>query len=222
MDGRYIEGYALEVTYKPASPIGHQGPFHVPSEPIVEYPRTLWSPNSIHSVPNVPTMPTTPPMSMPNMFMSALSSPQMALWPFPSSPVAPPLSQMGMDVPAIQPDSPPMSMPMNAPAPTVAPEPSPPPPYSALPPISEEDHPIDFADAFYSPAPYDPCNLFIKNLDDEVVANQADLEILFSEFGIITSAFLATYGPKDPSHPPVSKGFGFVAFARPDEAELAR
>jgi RNA recognition motif. (a.k.a. RRM, RBD, or RNP domain) len=129
---------------------------------------------------------------------------------------------MGMDVPAIQPDSPPMSMPMNAPAPTVAPEPSPPPPYSALPPISEEDHPIDFADAFYSPAPYDPCNLFIKNLDDEVVANQADLEIFFSEFGIITSAFLATYGLKDPSHPPVSKGFGFVAFARPDEAELAR
>ena len=140
----------------------------------------------------------------------------MAMWPFPTSPVVtPPLAP-------ITTDGIPTSPPMTTPTPTVAPEPSPPPPYSALPPIPEsEDHLID-ADAFYRPAPYDPCNLFIKNVDDEVVANQADLEALFSEFGTITSAFLATYAAKDVSHPPVSKGFGFVAFARPEDADLAR
>jgi len=140
----------------------------------------------------------------------------MAMWPFPTSPVAtPPLAPTTTD-------GIPTSPPMTAPEPTIAPEPSPPPPYSALPPIPEsEDHLIG-ADAFYRPAPHDPCNLFIKNLDDEIVANQADLEALFSEFGTITSAFLATYAAKDASHPPVSKGFGFVAFSRPEDADLAR
>lgn len=120
------------------------------------------------------------------------------------------------------------------PVPTVAPEPSPPPPYSALPPIPEASpesssntvsparDPATEIDTIPPKTPYDPCNLFIKNLDDEVIATQHDLESFFSAYGTIASAFLATYAPKDDSAIPVSKGFGFVAFSRPQEAENAR
>ena len=49
MDGRYIEGYAAEVCYKPAIPVPHQGPYGVPpSDPNADYappppPRSMWS-----------------------------------------------------------------------------------------------------------------------------------------------------------------------------------
>jgi RNA recognition motif-containing protein len=108
---------------------------------------------------------------------------------------------------------------MSAPTPTVAPEPSPPPPYSALPQVPEiEDQP----DLELEKTHTDPCNLFIKNLDDEVIVTQRDLENLFGEYGTITSAFLATHPTKDSYTQAVSKGFGFVAFSRPQEADLAR
>ena len=71
-------------------------------------------------------------------------------------------------------------------------------------------------------APSDPCNLFVKNLDDEVIVTQRDLEALFAPFGTITSTFLATYAPKNERTLPVSKGFGFVAFSRSQEAEAAK
>ena len=136
------------------------------------------------------------------------------LWPYPSPPI--------VDIPP----RPPITQPLPS---TPAPEPSPPPPYSALPLIQETQSHETLApridvplDAISPKAPSDPCNLFVKNLDDEVVSTQRDLEKLFCEFGTITSAFLASYTPKDSSTPPVSKGFGFVAFSRAQEAELAK
>jgi hypothetical protein len=211
MDGRYIEGYAAEVSYKPALPVPHQGPY--PSDPSIDYsppppPRSMWSgPLG----PNPFIAPLLPPIAPP--------PPDFSMWPFSSPPV--------MDVvPRIQSASPPMT----APTPTVAPEPSPPPPYSAIPPIPEiESHEglvpqmgDTRLESFPGKTPCDPCNLFVKNLDDEVIVTQRDLESLFSEYGTITSAFLATYVPKDSSFLAISKGFGFVAFSRPQEADLAK
>ena len=224
MDGRYIEGYAVEVSYKPAIPVPHQGPYGIPpSEPNIDYPPPL-PPMPIHvppprgmwsgpSGPNPFVAPPLPPIAPPQ------PPPNFTMWPFSSPPI--------IDVvPRMRTASPPMT----APTPTVAPEPSPPPPYSALPLIPE----IESHEGFTPPigdttlespsgkTPFDPCNLFIKNLDDEVIATQRDLENLFSEYGTITSAFLATYAPTDSSSLAVSKGFGFVAFSRPQEADLAK
>ena len=223
MDGRYIEGYAVDVSYKPTIPFPHQGgPYGVPpSEPNIDYPppppmpihvpppRHMWSnppgPNPFIASPLPPIAPPQPP-------------PNFAIWPFSGPPA--------VDVvPRRQSASPPMT----APTPAPAPEPSPPPPYCALPPIPELESQGGFTPptgetTLESPSgktPWDPCNLFIKNLDDEVIATQRDLENLFSEYGTITSAFLATYPPKDSSLA-VSKGFGFVAFSRPQEADLAK
>jgi RNA recognition motif. (a.k.a. RRM, RBD, or RNP domain) len=219
MDGRFIDGYALDVTYKPAIPIP-SGPYNVQSPqarldypstmtlPIAPHPRNMWSgppgPNPFVAPPLPPIVPPQPPANLP-------------MWHFASPPVV-----------DISPQIPPSAAVMVTPSATPAPEPSPPPPYSPMPPIPEIDQPV-FSGAIDTPVdtippkvPNDPCNLFIKNLDDEVVATQRDLEKLFSDFGTITSTFLATYAPKDPSTHPVSKGFGFVAFSNAQEAEAAK
>lgn len=65
--------------------------------------------------------------------------------------------------------------------------------------------------------PADPANLFIKNLDDAVISNAEDLKAIFMPYGPITSSFLATY----PSSV-ISRGYGFVAFAKPEDAAAAK
>ncbi|CAF1620209.1 unnamed protein product, partial [Didymodactylos carnosus] len=59
---------------------------------------------------------------------------------------------------------------------------------------------------------YEGLNLFIKNLDDTIDDERLKKE--FDKFGTVTSAKVMTDGRR-------SKGFGFVSFAKPDEAERA-
>ncbi|EPX71287.1 poly(A) binding protein Crp79 [Schizosaccharomyces octosporus yFS286] len=66
-------------------------------------------------------------------------------------------------------------------------------------------------------APVDPCNLYVKNLDDTVISTKDQLEALFSPFGNITSSMLACYPNSG-----ISKGYGFVAFHRIEEAIAAK
>lgn len=214
MDGRYIEGYALEVSYKPAIPIPRPG-VNIPvaqidySQATISPPQPLWT-----------AAPRPSPYQPPPFTPVPGPEPPFPPWPYPSI------------VREVVPQMQPIAQVMAPPVPTVAPEPSPPPPYSALPPIPEASPESSSAtavplkdpgvDTIPPKTPYDPCNLFIKNLDDEVIATQRDLENYFAPFGIITSAFLATYTAKDDATPPVSKGFGFVAFSRPQEAEIAK
>ncbi|KAK9254241.1 hypothetical protein V1507DRAFT_456026 [Lipomyces tetrasporus] len=65
--------------------------------------------------------------------------------------------------------------------------------------------------------PIDPCNLFVKNLDDTVIITTEQLKGLFVSFGEIFSAHLATY-----PNTSVSRNFGFVAFRSPDDALKAK
>src|SRR5438270_10239041 len=221
MDGHFIDGYALEVCYKPAIPMP-QGAYNIPSpDQTVEYPAM-----PLH-LPHHPPSPmwAGPPGQNPFVPPSLPPiSPQQAtsnfrMWPIPTTSVD--------VIPPILPKAP------LAPATSaVAPEPSPPPPYSALPPIPESDTPQSSGsrtpefqvpiDSTPGKAPCDPCNLFVKNFDDEFIVTQRDLEALFAPFGTITSTFLATYAPKNERTLPVSKGFGFVAFSRSQEAEAAK
>src|SRR6202011_5948364 len=98
----------------------------------------------------------------------------------------------------------------------------------ALPPIAETDDshqdptpPTEPPTTDIPKPPGHPCNPFLKNTRDTNIETAHDLETLFSPFGPITSTFLATHAPKDDMTNPVSKGFGFVAFSRAQEAELA-
>lgn len=221
MDGRFIEGYAFEVSYKPAVPIP-QGHFNIRSpEQRVDYPvpiqmappppAQLWAGPA---GPNPFVAPPLPPISPPQQ------PPNFAMWQYANPTPMEVVQPVIRTLPALQP-----------PTPVVAPEPSPPPPYSALPPIREtgsqgsasgSPEPTPNVDTLPPKAPGDPCNLFVKNLDDEVIVTQRDLEKFFAPYGTITSTFLATYAPKDDNSQPVSKGFGFVAFARAQEAEIAK
>ncbi|EEB08149.2 poly(A) binding protein Crp79 [Schizosaccharomyces japonicus yFS275] len=65
--------------------------------------------------------------------------------------------------------------------------------------------------------PMDPCNLYVKNLDDAIISSKGQLEALFSPYGTIISSMLAVY-----ANTGISKGYGFVAFRRPEEAYAAR
>eukprot|EP00960_Hanusia_phi_P071283 767517-Hanusia_phi.AAC.3 len=58
-------------------------------------------------------------------------------------------------------------------------------------------------------------NLYIKNLDDTI--DDEKLRQTFEQFGTITSAKVM----RDKDRPEVSKGFGFVCFAQPEEATRA-
>ncbi|EPY53428.1 poly(A) binding protein Crp79 [Schizosaccharomyces cryophilus OY26] len=66
-------------------------------------------------------------------------------------------------------------------------------------------------------APPDPSNLYVKNLDDTVISTKDQLEAIFSPFGNITSSMLACYPNSG-----ISKGYGFVAFHRIEEAIAAK
>ena len=65
--------------------------------------------------------------------------------------------------------------------------------------------------------PMDPCNLFVKNLDDNVVGTAEDLQAIFEKFGPVASAHLVTFDESK-----ISKGFGFVAFTKAEDAARAK
>lgn len=65
--------------------------------------------------------------------------------------------------------------------------------------------------------PADPANLFIKNLDDSVISDVEDLKLLFEPYGPVSSSFLATYPGSG-----ISRGYGFVAFVKPEDAATAK
>jgi RNA recognition motif-containing protein len=65
--------------------------------------------------------------------------------------------------------------------------------------------------------PVDPCNLYVKNLDDELVSTSEDLKKVFDPYGQVASAFLAIYPDSK-----ISKGYGFVAFAKAEDASNAK
>jgi RNA recognition motif-containing protein len=65
--------------------------------------------------------------------------------------------------------------------------------------------------------PTDPCNLFIKNLDDALVNTSEELKNLFEPYGAVASAHLATYHESK-----ISRGFGFVAFTKAEDAAKAK
>jgi hypothetical protein len=65
--------------------------------------------------------------------------------------------------------------------------------------------------------PTDPCNLFIKNLDDKLITNSEDLKKLMEVYGPVASAHLATISGSE-----ISRGFGFVAFTKSENAALAK
>lgn len=65
--------------------------------------------------------------------------------------------------------------------------------------------------------PADPANLYIKNLDDTVISDAEDLKLLFVPYGPVASSFLSTYPGSG-----ISRGYGFVAFAKPEDAAAAK
>lgn len=65
--------------------------------------------------------------------------------------------------------------------------------------------------------PADPANLYIKNLDPSVISTGEDLKKLFEPFGTVSSFVLATY-----PNTSISRGYGFVAFLKPEDASTAK
>lgn len=65
--------------------------------------------------------------------------------------------------------------------------------------------------------PADPANLYIKNLDDTVISDAEDLKLLFVPYGPVASSFLSTYPGSG-----ISRGYGFVAFVKPEDAAAAK
>ncbi|KAH0606140.1 uncharacterized protein H6S33_003801 [Morchella sextelata] len=65
--------------------------------------------------------------------------------------------------------------------------------------------------------PADPANLYIKNLDPSIISTGEDLKKLFEPFGTVSSFVLATY-----PNTSISRGYGFVAFLKPEDAIAAK
>lgn len=65
--------------------------------------------------------------------------------------------------------------------------------------------------------PADPANLYIKNLDDTVISDVEDLKLLFVPYGPVASSFLSTYPGSG-----ISRGYGFVAFVKQEDAAAAK
>ncbi|KAG4301181.1 hypothetical protein PCANB_002476 [Pneumocystis canis] len=65
--------------------------------------------------------------------------------------------------------------------------------------------------------PADPKNLYIKNLDDDIISHPSDIETLFKPYGTIVSSHLAVVPGTG-----ISKGYGFVAFSKAEEAIKAK
>lgn len=65
--------------------------------------------------------------------------------------------------------------------------------------------------------PIDPKNLYIKNLDDDIISHPSDIETLFKPYGTIVSSHLAVVPGTG-----ISKGYGFVAFSKAEEAIKAK
>ncbi|KAI5839507.1 hypothetical protein DFP73DRAFT_456051, partial [Morchella snyderi] len=63
----------------------------------------------------------------------------------------------------------------------------------------------------------DPANLYIKNLDPSIISTGEDLKKLFEPFGTVSSFVLATY-----PNTSISRGYGFVAFIKPEDASAAK
>jgi len=68
-----------------------------------------------------------------------------------------------------------------------------------------------------TPKPADPANLFVKNFDDDIISDPDDLKKLFEPYGPVASAHLAMIPGTNRSI-----GYGFVAFAKADDAANAK
>ncbi|KAG0134452.1 hypothetical protein HOY82DRAFT_636560 [Tuber indicum] len=68
-----------------------------------------------------------------------------------------------------------------------------------------------------TPKPADPANLFVKNFDDNVISDPDELKKLFEHYGPVSSAHLAMIPGTNRSI-----GYGFVAFAKADDAANAK
>ncbi|CUS07480.1 unnamed protein product [Tuber aestivum] len=68
-----------------------------------------------------------------------------------------------------------------------------------------------------TPKPTDPANLFVKNFDDDIISDPDDLKKLFEPYGPVASAHLAMIPGTNRSI-----GYGFVAFAKADDAANAK
>ncbi|KAK9469686.1 hypothetical protein V1512DRAFT_15393 [Lipomyces arxii] len=63
----------------------------------------------------------------------------------------------------------------------------------------------------------DPCNLCVRNLDDNIITNEDDLKALFSPYGNVMSVYLSRFPNSN-----ISRGFGFVNYAFPHESARAK
>ncbi|RUS13926.1 hypothetical protein BC937DRAFT_94591 [Endogone sp. FLAS-F59071] len=72
------------------------------------------------------------------------------------------------------------------------------------------------------PLGVNPCNVYVKNLDDEIFAHDSDLEDFFAAYGGIASARIMRWARDGQGEGEgVSRGFGFVMFQQAESAARA-